>query len=524
MVDVLIRLRRTIRAHNADRMPTGWLLVAGLIGLITAGGTLWLGVADYSTPGAGADLLAFVFALWIVGQCAQAAMTGGDASLPPEMFALLPIRPRTLARAMLIAGLLEPVTLFLALALAALVALGAHSGTASITIAILAWLSTILFASAASTLTGTLLASGGRRGRDAATMVTALAISAVAVAGTLLPTLSTTLTDRSSPALSTVVRTLPFGWGPVAVDAAARSNWLLAISSLVGLLALTAALACCMPAALARRMSGSATAHRRGRTARQHRRLLPATPTGAVVARELRLWARDPIRLTCLLIAAIVGAGVAVIPYLTTGTTALLPFGGLLTVVIAGACACNLYGSDGTSIFLLVMTPGSSRPDVRGRQLAWLLIVAPWAALMTVVFTAVSGQAWAWTWTLAPLVSLLGGAAGLSVYASVFTVLPLDDSGNPTPAWSIKVHLCLYLTALTALPAAALLLIGELTNTREISWLAAPLGLAIAGALAWWLGALATERLARSQVDILAQINSGRATKANPPEQPIAAA
>lgn len=371
---------------------------------------------------------------------------------------------------------------------------------------------TILFASAASTLAGTLLASGGRRGRDLGTIVTAAVISAVAVAGTLLPTLVTTMTHRSSPVLSTVVRVLPSGWGPVAVDAATRGNWPLVLWSLAGLLTATAGLASLAPTALKRRMSGRATAQHRGRSGRRHRRILPANAIGAVIAREVRLWARDPIRLTCLLIALIVGVGAAAIPYLTAGTTVLLPFAGLLTVVIAGACACNLYGSDGTSIWVWLMTPGSSRPDVRGRQFAWLLIVAPWSVLLTGAFTAASGQTWAWPWTIALLVSLLGGAAGLSVYASVVSVLPMDDTGNPTPAWSIKVHLCLYLVALTSAPAAVVLVAGALTDSAWISWLAVPVGLLSAGVLTWRMGALAVGQLTRRQVDILSRLSAASAT------------
>lgn len=78
------------------------------------------------------------------------------------------------------------------------------------------------------------------------------------------------------------------------------------------------------------------------RPAGRGRRLLTgASPTGSVASKELRLWGRDPIRLTCLLIAVIVGTAVCAVPLATARTTILLPFAGLLTTVIAGACACN---------------------------------------------------------------------------------------------------------------------------------------------------------------------------------------
>jgi ABC-2 type transport system permease protein len=46
--------------------------------------------------------------------------------------------------------------------------------------------------------------------------------------------------------------------------------------------------------------------------------------------------------------------------------------------------------------------------------------------------------------------ALLGGAAGLVPVASLISVQPLDETGNPTPAWSLKVHVMLVVVALTA--------------------------------------------------------------------------
>ena len=123
---------------------------------------------------------------------------------------------------------------------------------------------------------------------------------------------------------------------------------------------------------------------------------------------ELHLWLRDPVRLSCLVIALIVGAGTGVLPRLTAGTGLLLPFAGTITVVIAAACACNQYDS---SMWLTVMTPRSARADIRGRQAAWLIVVGPYAVACTVILTAVSGQpqacpgrsdCWPRSWAAAP--------------------------------------------------------------------------------------------------------------------------
>jgi ABC-2 type transport system permease protein len=181
-----------------------------------------------------------------------------------------------------------------------------------------------------------------------------------------------------------------------------------------------------------------------------------------------------------------------VLPRVTAGTGLLLPFAGAITVIIAAACACNLYGNDGSSLWLTVMTPGSARPDVRGRQVGWLIAVGPYAVASTVIMTAVSGRPQAWPWALGLLAAVLGGGAGLLAIGSLVSVQPLDAAGNPTPAWSLKVHVALVAVALTALVLVA----GG-------GWLAVPAGVLTGTVLAVWLGPLAATRLNEHQVGIL---------------------
>ena len=43
---------------------------------------------------------------------------------------------------------------------------------------------------------------------------------------------------------------------------------------------------------------------------------------------------------------------------------------------------------------------------------------------------------------------------------SLVFVAPLDEAGNPTPAWSLKVHVALVVVAATTLPAVATMVLG----------------------------------------------------------------
>lgn len=104
--------------------------------------------------------------------------------------------------------------------------------------------------------------------------------------------------------------------------------------------------------------------------------VLPRTPLGAVVGKELRLYSRSVLRSVMLMIAFLVGVLVAVVPGFS-GKTSSRPSGGLLFTVIAAACFTNLYGDDGSSLWLTLMVPGAERADLRGRQWAWFLVVGP---------------------------------------------------------------------------------------------------------------------------------------------------
>ncbi|HTZ24507.1 MAG TPA: hypothetical protein VMC83_10995 [Streptosporangiaceae bacterium] len=502
MVRVLIGLRAAM-TRNQLRLGNRGALIAGLIlAMLSGASTLYLGTVSYPGLAAGTDVIALVFGLWLGGHLAQKALSG-EPTLRPEMFALLPLRRRALAGALLATNLADPALIFFAVPFAAVIALGAQAGTVAAIVGVAGAVLTIMLIGVAGTVAGGILGPGARRGHDIGTMVTALAISVISVAGITLPWLVTALRERSAPWLIALVRVLPSGWAPVAVDAASRSQWLWVALPLAGLAALSGMVAVAWPAVLARRMTGGTAPSRAARPRAERRPLLPRTAVGAVVGKELRLWMRDPIRLTPLLIAVIVGAAMCAIPELTTGTGVLLPFAGAATVVIAGACACNLYGNDGGSVWLTISVPESEPADVRGRQLAWLLIAGPYAVALTVLLTAVSGQGWAWPWALGMLAALLGGACGLIPLSSLTWVVPLDDAGNPTPQYSLKVHLALFAVALTAAPPAAVALAGSLAGLTWLTWLAVPAGIATGAALARQLGTAAAGRLHVAQADML---------------------
>jgi ABC-2 type transport system permease protein len=493
---VLIQMRAAImRRATSGRRWIGILLLALLVTLLAVT-TLLAGLVHYRYPGAGADVVATLSLGWLLGWIAGPLLTGDDAALRMDYFKLLPIPARRLAHAMLGAAFANVSLVFSLIAFAALIALGARSGVAAALTGVVATALDLVLAVVASTVAvaafGPTISS--RRGRDFGTILLALTITLLSLASGLVPLIAKRLTDGHSPVLAAVVRILPSGWGAVAVDAAGRSDWGLVALALGGLAAAIGALVAAWPPLLARRLTMSARGGRqRAHVARTGEPVLPLTPLGAVIGKELRMYSRSVLRSVMLMISFLVGVLVGVLSALS-GKTEGLPFAGLLFTVIAAACFTNFYGDDGTSLWLTLVVPGAERPDVRGRVWAWFLVVGPAGLLITVAFTAISGQTWAWPWVLAGEPAMIIGSAGLLALIGVVSVNGPDADGGPSPARVLKTHLALIvIPVVTMFPAAALLAAGAAGHSPALRWLAVPVGLAWAA----WLGRYSLQQAQR---------------------------
>jgi ABC-2 type transport system permease protein len=514
VVGVLIEMRAAImRRQTTGKRALGMLLLALLVTLLAAG-TLIAGLRHYRYPGAGANVVATLCFGWLLGGLSGPLLTGDDAALRMDYFKLLPIAPRKLGYAMLGAAFADVSLAFSLIAFAALIALGAQSGgAAALTGAAAALLDlalAVVAAQVAVAVFGPVISS--RRGRDLTAMLLALVITLLSLASSLVPLVAARLTDGHSPVLSAVVRILPSGWGAVAVDAASRSDWGLTAASLGGLAALIAVLVLAWPPLLGRRLTMSPAGARRhahpSQPARRQRGARAATPFGAVVGRELRLYARSVLRSMLLMISFLVAVAVGLIGAFSGKTTGL-PFCGLLFTLIAAACFTNCYGDDGTSLWLTLVVPGAARVDVRGRVWAWFLVVGPAGLLLTVVLTAVSGQAWAWPWVLAAEPAMVIGCAGLLAAIGTWSVNGPAADGGPSPMRVLKTHIALIAIPVVVLfPAAALLAGGAVGHSPLLRWLAVPAAIAWAAFLGWRATQSAVRRLETRGPEIFAHVRA----------------
>lgn len=526
MVGVLIRMKLAIVRHSMTGERAFLMFLGALVGLLLAGGTVLLALTDFATADIRLDLLAGVFAVWTLGWIlAPVLFGGGDQTLRPEQFRLLPISARTLATGLLGASFVGVAPVVLLVAFASLTVAGFGLGVPGFLVSLpgvpLAVAFVVLLSKVVTAVLGEVMRS--RLGAALAALVSAAIMASFGSGWALIPAFERALAEGFPGPVSTILRALPSGWAWVAVDAADRGRWPLALGALLGLAVLVVVLLGVWSHLLYRRTTGQ-TASRAGAsvgpagsgassgTGSGAGRLLLASPAGAVVSREMRTWWRDLVRLQYLFFALFYGLFFALMP-LAAGVDVFLPWAGILVALWGAAMSANLYGIDGTALWLTLVTPGSERADVRGRQYAWLLVVGPPALLLTVLLTALSRHgSWVWPWVLALLPAVLGGAAGVIVLASLIRLVPMVDphkrgSGSLENGTDFVQVLALLLMVLaTAVPAGLVVWLGGASPAR---WLGVPAGLLTGTLFAWGLGELAVRRLGRKGAELLHLMRSG---------------
>jgi ABC-2 type transport system permease protein len=501
------------------------MIFGGLLGLVAAILTAVSGLVPYGNPGTDVDVLASLYAAWLVGWVlAPVATGGGDETLRPEHFALLPIGKRKLAVGLLAAsfvGVTSVVSLvaFLGLFFYGL-RLGVGPAAIGLVFAVFQLMLVVLVYRVVMAGLGALLTS--RKGKELGILLIALTgLSGIGV-NYVIGSLGPAIVNGRVPAFVSVVRVLPSGWGAVAVRAAGDGDWLTALLLLLAMAALLAVLITVWGALIVKRTTSTSFrgASRTRATRARRRSLLPDTPIGAVATKELHTWWRDARRRVALLSTVMVGLVIAVAPALSGGSSPTLPFLSVLVVVFACMQAGNLYGFDGSALWHTLVVPGAERADVRGRQLGWVLIVAPLGLLLAAVLPGVTGRPSLYPWVFGLVPALVGAGAGVILLQSVYVAFPLPDprrnaspfaSGGRPGCARLLLQLSISLLLLVAaLPVAVVELAGKVAHLPVLMWAGVPIGIATGGLLAWWWGQLALTRLRQRGPELLATVSKER--------------
>jgi ABC-2 type transport system permease protein len=245
--------------------------------------------------------------------------------------------------------------------------------------------------------------------------------------------------------------------------------------------------------------------------------VFPATPAGAVAARALTYWRRDPRYVRQIII-------VPIVPVLlwfysnNTGVSELVNYSGPLIAFFLSVAIYTDLSFDGTAFATHLADGVRGRDDRIGRVWALAAIATPLSVLAVIVTVAITGS-WSWLPMLLGLVAaaLLTGFGVVSV-SSALVVVPVPQAGdNPfksVPGAGFTTALLGFAVwgAVIALliPAAVLAVLSLVLSSVLFGWLTLLVGVVL-GAVVLFVGVRWGGRLLDQRgPDILVRLKSFR--------------
>ncbi|NEA64734.1 transporter [Streptomyces sp. SID12488] len=448
----------------------------------------------------------------------------GDETLDPTRLVMLPLRPRPLVRALLVASLVGIGPLFtLSLLVGSVIALarGGAAFVVSLVAVPLSLLVCVALARAVAAANIRLLSS--RKGRDLAVLsglVIAVGAQLVNFGVQQLGSAGLGQLDPAADVLAWVPPASALG----AVDSVSEGSYGVALAQLALSVAALVLLLRVWSRTLTRLMTSpdGSTLQAAEPSAKRERasgglaRLLPGGRTGTVMERSLRYAWRDPKTKAAWVTSLAIGLILPVFNALQgTGSVYFACFAaGML-----GIQMYNQFGQDTSAFWMVAMTISSTQDayvELRGRALALLLISLPYATLVVVLTTALLDDWAALPEALGLSLALLGAmlAAGAWSSARYPYSIPQEGYKNVAPGQSGLATIAIFGgmvgAALLCAPVIALTIWLNIDSGGDRwTWLLVPVGAGY-GALLILLGLrLSAPRTARRLPEILAAVSKG---------------
>ncbi len=498
-IRALVQLRFVVMWNTLRRHP--WQLVGAIIGALYGLGVLGLVSAGLVALALGSAELARTVlilagsALIIGWAIAPILSTGMDRTLDPARLAMMPMRESVQLAGISIASLLGIpgiVTLLLSAGTAIAWFRSPGAMVAAIVLAPVAAATCVL--ACQLTVTALSRAAGHRRFRE---IIGGLVLLVLVLVGPLVSVAGAgvaSIADRL-PALANGLSWSPLGavWAVPAEIAAgsglgAAAKLLVALATPVALLLAWAALYRANQGAVA---AGSRTSARAGLGWLGR---FPASPRGAVAARALIYWLRDPRYLQSLIVVLVMPV---VFGFVSASTSAPIMLPGS-TVIVAALLALSTFTDisyDGTAFSVHVLRGVRGIDDRLGRIWANAIIAVPLIAIVAVVTTALVGR-FDQLPTLAGLTAVitLAGFGVASVCSAIF-VMPVPQAGEnpfaskPGAGMLSLIGMAGSYGALTviALPTIACTIAAGVTGRPFWAWLTLAVGV-VTGLVACWGG------------------------------------
>ncbi|MGA5314741.1 transporter [Streptomyces pseudogriseolus] len=449
---------------------------------------------------------------------------GGDETLDPTRLVMLPLRPRPLVRALLVASLVGIGPLFTVCLLVGsvfAVARGAAAWAVGVLAVPLALLVCVALARAVAAANVRLLTS--RKGRDLAVLSGLVVAIGAQVVNFGAQRLGSGGLDQLDP-VADVLGWLPGASAIGAVHAAGEGAYGITLARLAVSAGALAVLLALWSRTLTRLMTApdGSTLQAAGDSAIRDRpstglaRLLPAGRTGTVMERSLRYIWRDPKTKAAWVTSLAIGLIVPVFnAWQGTGSVYFACFAaGML-----GIQMYNQFGQDTSAFWMVAMTISSARDayaELRARALALLLITLPYAALVTVLTTAMLDDWARLPEALGLSFALLGAmlATGAWTSARFPYSVPQEGYKNVAPgqvglAW-ISIFGGMMAAALLCLPVIALTLWLNLDDAgQNARWILLPAGTAYGALLTFGGLRLAAPRTAARLPEIVMAVSKG---------------
>ncbi|MFG2561164.1 transporter [Streptomyces sp. NPDC048496] len=528
LVRVFVRLKLTL-LRNGLRQSSGrrvaYISSVVLTLLFAAGQTVALAaLRGHAHAGSLTVVLTGVLALgWAV---MPLFFPSGDETLDPSRLVMLPLRPRPLVGALLVASLVGIGPLF-TLCLAAGSAFAVAHGAAAVVCAVVAVPLTlgvcVALARAVATANTRLLSS--RKGRDLALLSGLVVAVGIQVVNFGAQRLGRSGGLAALDPAAEVVRWLPPASAIGAVDSAAQGSYGRAVAQLLLSVAALGALVWLWQRSLVKLMTApdgstlaaaGAAREKSGRGGSRLSALLPEGRTGTVIQRSLRYVARDPKTKAAWVTALAIGL---IVPLLNAVQGTGSVYFACFAAGMLGIQMYNQFGQDTSAFWMVALTISSARDaylELRGRAAALLVITLPYTVLVTVVTAAVLGDWEKLPGAIGLSLALLGAMLATGALASAnFPYSIPQDSGfkNVAPgqaglAW-ISIFGGMVSAALLCAPVIVATIWLHLVDAEDWLWVLLPVGSAY-GALVAWAGLrLAAPRTANRLPEILAAVSKG---------------
>ncbi|MCY1158139.1 MAG: Tat (twin-arginine translocation) pathway signal sequence [Citricoccus sp.] len=423
--------------------------------------------------------------------------TGVDMTLDPANFATFGIPSRTLVPGLALAGLVTVpgAATLIAYLLSSLA--WRDSWPALITAIPTAILGALFCICVSYAVTGLLAAfTGRRRIRE---IVSIIALVPLMLSGVILSGIVDSVEAAADrlPEIAAIIAWTPLGSFTAAPWAAAEGRYGEAVGQGLLCLAWVAGAVWLWQLAVNRSYTqarGSGSAARASKAGLGLLGRLPGTPAGAIAARSIIYWLKDP-RYSASLMAVPLMLVLFWFLGSQSGDYSLMLFMGPVTGFMLGYAISADIAYDSSAFALHVTAGVSGRDDRVGRVGALLLWALPLTLVLTLATTWMAG-----TWDLLPgLIGLAAGAlltgAGVSAVSSARFIYPVPKPGDSpfaTPEGSAMRMLLVSLGSmvvlgLLVLPELILFVVALLTGNILFQWLTLVVGLGL-GLSVLWLG------------------------------------